>query len=62
MNNPFKYSDFVMTTTHKILGGPRGAIIFCRKKYQNKIDFSGFIMHKYIIRTNYQIKYNYNII
>lgn len=31
MNNPFTYSDVVMTTTHKGLRGPRGALIFYRK-------------------------------
>ncbi|KAI5171584.1 glycine hydroxymethyltransferase [Nematocida sp. LUAm3] len=31
MNNPFTYCDVVMTTTHKGLRGPRGAMIFYRK-------------------------------
>lgn len=31
MNNPFEYCDIVTTTTHKILRGPRGAIIYYRK-------------------------------
>lgn len=29
--SPFQYSDFVMTTTHKSLFGPRAALIFARK-------------------------------
>ncbi|KCV72140.1 glycine hydroxymethyltransferase [Fonticula alba] len=29
--NPFEYSDLVTTTTHKLLRGPRGAMIFYRK-------------------------------
>ncbi|EED43903.1 serine hydroxymethyltransferase [Enterocytozoon bieneusi H348] len=32
MNNAFKYSDVVTTTTHKLLRGPRSAMIFYRKK------------------------------
>jgi len=31
MNNPFEYCDVVTTTTHKILRGPRSAMIFYRK-------------------------------
>jgi Glycine/serine hydroxymethyltransferase len=40
--NPFKYCDLVMTTTHKTLKGPRGAVIFINKKsslaQKEKID------------------------
>lgn len=43
--NPFPHSDAVMTTTHKTLRGPRGALIFCRKELSDLIDkaiFPGF--------------------
>lgn len=35
---PFPYADFVMTTTHKTLRGPRSAIILCKEKYAKAID------------------------
>jgi len=38
----FEDADIVMTTTHKTLRGPRGAVIFCRKKYAEKIDKAVF--------------------
>jgi len=31
MNNPFEFCDIVTTTTHKVLRGPRSAMIFFRK-------------------------------
>src|SRR5699024_183207 len=36
--SPVPYSDFVTTTTHKTLRGPRGGIILCKEKYGKKID------------------------
>lgn len=40
--SPFGYADFVMTTTHKILRGPRGAMLFCKPEHAKKIDKAVF--------------------
>ncbi len=36
--NPTPYADFVTTTTHKTLRGPRGGMILCKEKYGKAID------------------------
>lgn len=36
--NPVDYADFVTTTTHKTLRGPRGGMILCRNEFAKKID------------------------
>jgi glycine hydroxymethyltransferase len=36
--NPVPYADFVTTTTHKTLRGPRGGMILCKDKYAKNID------------------------
>jgi glycine hydroxymethyltransferase len=40
--SPMPHSDFVTTTTHKSLRGPRGGMIFCREKYAKEIDAQVF--------------------
>jgi len=37
-SNPVLYADFVTTTTHKTLRGPRGGAILCKEKYAKMID------------------------
>lgn len=37
-DNPCKYADFVTTTTHKTLRGPRGGMILCKQQYAKQID------------------------
>ena len=36
--SPVPYADFVTTTTHKTLRGPRGGMILCREQYAKAID------------------------
>ncbi|HZW48666.1 MAG TPA: serine hydroxymethyltransferase, partial [Bacillota bacterium] len=37
-DSPVPYADFVTTTTHKTLRGPRGGMILCTKQYAKAID------------------------
>ena len=36
--SPVPYADFVTTTTHKSLRGPRGAVIMCKQEWAKKLD------------------------
>ena len=40
--SPIEHADFVTTTTHKTLRGPRGGLILCREKYAKEIDSQVF--------------------
>jgi glycine/serine hydroxymethyltransferase len=40
--SPIPYADFVTTTTHKTLRGPRGGLILTREKYAKEIDAQVF--------------------
>jgi glycine hydroxymethyltransferase len=40
--NPVPYADFVTSTTHKTLRGPRGGLILCKEEWAKKIDKSIF--------------------
>jgi glycine hydroxymethyltransferase len=40
--SPMAHADFVTTTTHKTLRGPRGGLILCKEKYAKEIDSQVF--------------------
>ncbi|HWX22007.1 MAG TPA: ribose 5-phosphate isomerase B [Candidatus Binatia bacterium] len=40
--SPVPCADFVTTTTHKTLRGPRGGLILCKEKYAKEIDSQAF--------------------
>jgi glycine hydroxymethyltransferase len=40
--SPVPYADFVTSTTHKSLRGPRGGIILCKEEFAKKIDAQVF--------------------
>jgi glycine hydroxymethyltransferase len=40
--SPVPFSDFVTTTTHKTLRGPRGGMVLCREQYAKELDKNVF--------------------
>jgi len=40
--SPVSHADFVTTTTHKTLRGPRGGLVLCKEKYAKEIDSQAF--------------------
>lgn len=42
LESPVPYFDVIMTTTHKTLRGPRGAMILCKEKFAKDIDRAVF--------------------
>ncbi len=36
--SPIPYADFVSTTTHKTLRGPRGGMVMCKEKFAKELD------------------------
>ena len=41
-NSPVPHADFVTTTTHKTLRGPRSGIVMCKEKYAKDVDKTVF--------------------
>ncbi len=40
--SPMEHADFITTTTHKTLRGPRGGLVLCKEKYAKEIDSQAF--------------------
>ncbi|MDB6122020.1 MAG: glycine hydroxymethyltransferase [Pedosphaera sp.] len=40
--SPIEHADFVTTTTHKTLRGPRGGLVMCKEQYAKEIDSQAF--------------------
>jgi len=40
--SPIEYAEFVTTTTHKTMRGPRGGVVMCRKEFAKKVDMEVF--------------------
>lgn len=40
--SPIPYADFVTTTTHKTLRGPRGGMVFCKQEFAKQLDSNTF--------------------
>ena len=40
--SPVEHADFVTTTTHKTLRGPRGGLVLCKERYAKEIDSQAF--------------------
>lgn len=40
--NPVPYADFVTSTTHKTLGGPRGGLVLCKEQWAKALDSAVF--------------------
>ena len=40
--SPVPYADFVTSTTHKTLGGPRGGMVLCKEKWAKALDSAVF--------------------
>ena len=40
--NPVPHADFITTTTHKTLGGPRGGMILCKEEHAKKVNSAVF--------------------
>ena len=41
-SSPVKYAEFVTTTTHKTLRGPRGGLILCRNEFAKNLNLNVF--------------------